>query len=287
MTLNLDNLTFIIVTFKSGHVIHECINSLPDNSKIIVIENSLDKKFKKELEDKYPSIKIIIQENIGMGAANNKGIKICKTDYAFVINPDIKFEKDTIDKLIDFSIIENDYAILAPMSDDDNHPNYNIKNKKLINHELKYLNVDSVDGFAMLINKKKFKDDYYFDENFFLYLENEDLCLRKKKEGENIYVLKMAKINHLGGKSSSKIYSEEIEYSRNWHWMWSKFYFNKKHYGYLYSLTKVFSNLISAKVKFFYYLLIFNSYKRKIYMMRYLGLINSMIGKKSWYRPKI
>jgi N-acetylglucosaminyl-diphospho-decaprenol L-rhamnosyltransferase len=69
--------------------------------------------------------------------------------------------------------------------------------------------------------------------------------------------------------------------------MWSKFYFNKKHYGYLYSLTKVFSNLISAKVKFFYYLLTFNSYKRKIYMMRYLGLINSMIGKKSWYRPKI
>ena len=287
MTLNLDNLTFIIVTFKSGHVIHECINSLPDNSKIIVIENSLDKKFKKELEDKYPSIKIIIQENIGMGAANNKGIKICKTDYAFVINPDIKFEKDTIDKLIDFSIIENDYAILAPMSDDDNHPNYNIKNKKLINHELKYLNVDSVDGFAMLINKKKFKDDYYFDENFFLYLENEDLCLRKKKEGENIYVLKMAKINHLGGKSSSKIYSEEIEYSRNWHWMWSKFYFNKKHYGYLNALKKIFANLISAKIKFVYYFITFNHHKKKIYKMRILGLINSMFGKKSWYRPQI
>ena len=287
MALNLNNLTFIIVAFKSGHVINECINSLPDNSKIIVIENSLDLEFKKNLEEKYPTIKVIIQENTGMGSANNKGIILCKTDYAFVINPDVKFEKDTINKLIDFSITKDSYAILAPISDDLNHPNYIIKNKNLDNQESNYLNVDSVDGFAMLINKKKFKDNYYFDENFFLYLENEDLCLRKKNEGENIYVLKTAKINHLGGKSSSTIYSKEIEYSRNWHWMWSKFYFNRKHYGYLYSLIKVFSNLISAKIKFFYYLLTFNSYKRKIYQMRYLGLINSMIGKKSWYRPKI
>jgi GT2 family glycosyltransferase len=211
---------------------------------------------------------------------------LCETDYAFVINPDVKFEKDTINRLIEFSIIKNNYAVLAPISDDNNNPNYIIKNKSLSNFELDYLNVYSVDGFAMLINKKKFKDNNYFDENFFLYLENEDLCFRKKKEGENIYVLKTAKINHLGGKSSSTIYSKEIEYSRNWHWMWSKFYFNKKHYGYFYSLTKVFLNLTSAKIKFFYYFLTFNSYKKKIYQMRYLGLINSILGKKSWYRPK-
>jgi N-acetylglucosaminyl-diphospho-decaprenol L-rhamnosyltransferase len=287
MALNFNNLTFIIVTFKSEHVIYECINSLPINSKIIVIENSFDKKFKKDLEKKYPGIKVIIQENIGMGAANNKGIKICETDYAFVINPDVKFEKDTIDKLIDFSINKNNFAVLAPISDNDRHPNYNVKNKKLKTQELNYIDADSVDGYAMLINKKKFKNDYYFDENFFLYLENEDLCFRKKKEGENIYVLKTAKINHLGGKSSSLSYDKEIEYSRNWHWMWSKFYYNKKHYGYFYSLIKILPNLISAKSKFLYYLLTFNSHKKRIYQMRYFGLINSMLGKKSWYRPKI
>jgi len=44
--------------------------------------------------------------------------------------------------------------------------------------------------------------------------------------------------------------------------------------------------LTSAKIKFFYYFLTFNSYKKKIYQMRYLGLINSILGKKSWYRPK-
>ena len=42
MTLSLNNLTFIIVTFKSDHVIHECIESLPKDSNIIIIENSND-----------------------------------------------------------------------------------------------------------------------------------------------------------------------------------------------------------------------------------------------------
>jgi len=69
--------------------------------------------------------------------------------------------------------------------------------------------------------------------------------------------------------------------------MWSKFYFNKKHYGYFVATLKIFNNLISAKIKFFYYLITFNNYKKKIYQMRLSGLLNSMLGKKSFYRPKI
>ena len=49
MTLSLNNLTFIIVTFKSDHVIHECIKSLPKDSNIIIIENSNSLEFKKKL----------------------------------------------------------------------------------------------------------------------------------------------------------------------------------------------------------------------------------------------
>ena len=89
MTLSLNNLTFIIVTFKSEYIIHECIESLPKNSNIIVIENSNNDELKKTLEEKYSKIKVIIQENSGMGSANNKGIRLCKTEYAFIINPDV------------------------------------------------------------------------------------------------------------------------------------------------------------------------------------------------------
>ena len=287
MTLSLNNLTFIIVTFKSEHIIYDCIESLPVNSNIIIVENSNNCELKEDLEKKYPKIKVIVQENIGMGAANNRGIKLCKTDYAFVINPDVKFYKDTLDELISFSLSYNDYSILAPISDNLDYPNYQIKNEKIFNSELDFLSVDTVDGFAMLINKNKFKDNIYFDENFFLYLENDDLCLKKKKENTNIYVVKKAKINHLGGQSSSVIHKNEIEYSRNWHWMWSKFYFDKKHYGLINAFSKIFLNLVSAIFKCIYYTIIFNTHKKNIYKMRVSGLINSILGKKSWYRPKI
>ena len=287
MTLSLNNLTFIIVTFKSEHIIHECIESLPKDSNIIIIENSNNQELKKQLEEKYSKINVVVQENSGMGAANNKGIKLCKTDYAFVINPDVKFHKDTIQELIALSLKYNDYSILAPISDDIKYPNYKIINKRIENDDTDFLSVDSVDGYAMLINKNKFNDNIYFDENFFLYLENDDLCLRKKKENKKIYVAKKAKIHHLGGKSHSSVYEKEIEFSRNWHWMWSKFYFNKKHYGYPKALLKSLPTLITSIIKFFYYFLICNKFKRKIYIMRFLGLINSMFGKKSWYRPQV
>ena len=287
MTLSLNNLTFIIVTFKSNHIIDECIESLPKNSNIIIIENSNNIELKKTLEAKYSNINVIVQENSGMGSANNKGIKLCKTDYAFVINPDVKFYENTMNELIALSSKYNDYSILAPICDDEKYPNYKIKNKRIKNYYPNFLDVDSVDGYAMLINKNKFSDNIYFDEQIFLYLENDDLCLRKKKENHKIYIAKKAKIHHMGGKSHSPIYEKEIEFSRNWHWMWSKFYFNKKHYGYSMALLIVFPSLITSMIKFFYYFVTSNKFKKKIYIMRFLGLLNSIFGKKSWYRPKI
>ena len=287
MTLSLNNLTFIIVTFKSDHIIHECIESLPKDSNIIIIENSNSLEFKKKLEAKYSKINVIAQENTGMGSANNKGIKLCKTDYAFVINPDVKFYENTMSELITLSSKYNDYSILAPISDDIKYPNYKIMNKKIKNDNPDFLNVDSVDGYAMLINKNKFSDNIYFDENFFLYLENDDLCLRKKKENNKIYVAKKAKVQHLGAKSHSPVYEKEIEFSRNWHWMWSKFYFNKKHYSYSKAILIGLPTLINSMIKLFYYFVTHNKFKKKIYTMRFLGLINSMFGKKSWYRPQI
>ena len=82
-------------------------------------------------------------------------------------------------------------------------------------------------------------------------------------------------------------YNFEMELSRNWHWMWSKFYFNKKHYSYSMALLIVFPSLITSMIKFFYYFVTSNKFKKKIYIMRFLGLLNSIFGKKSWYRPKI
>jgi N-acetylglucosaminyl-diphospho-decaprenol L-rhamnosyltransferase len=285
MDLNINNITFIIVCFKSKKVIHNCIKSLPINCKKIIIENSKDLKLKETLEGNYDNIEVLINENLGMGASNNIGIKKSKTQFAFILNPDTVFRQDTFTNLVRTASKIEDFDILSPIHSKKDYPNYSTK-KKSNNFQTNILEVDSVDGFSMLINKNNFKDQNYFDESFFLFLENDDLCLRTKKRNGNIYIIEDALIDHLGGSSSYQDMEKDIEYLRNWHWMWSKFYYNKKHYSYLKAFFKVSINFVSAIIKSLFYIFILNFHKSKIYQMRFLGLFNSLCGKKSFYRLK-
>ena len=77
-----------------------------------------------------------------------------------------------------------------------------------------------------------------------------------------------------------------MELSRNWHWMWSSFYYYKKNYNYFYALFKVLKKIMSSIIKIFFYSLSFKKDKKKIYTQRLGGLFSSIVGKKSWYRPK-
>ena len=87
------DITFIIVTFHSDNVIFECLKSLPKDSKKIIIENSQNSNLKNILEKKYNNLTCILSnENLGYGRANNIGIKLCETDYVFILNPDVRFE---------------------------------------------------------------------------------------------------------------------------------------------------------------------------------------------------
>jgi N-acetylglucosaminyl-diphospho-decaprenol L-rhamnosyltransferase len=292
MSISRQNLSVIIVSFKSDHVIHRCISSIDKKIEIIVIDNSNNIKFKKNIEEKYENVRCILStKNVGMGAGNNAGIKNIDKDFAFILNPDVILEKNSIDEIVNGSKMIDSFGVVAPICDNAQYPNYKFDKNK--NHKFDPINpfkVKSVDGYSMLLNLKRLRllnNFNFFDENFFLYLENDDFCKRLRSNGENIYVIPKSKICHLGGEAVDLKYEYEVELSRNWHWMWSKFYFNKKHYGYLNATLKILNNLISAKIKFFYYLITFNSYKRKIYQMRLYGLINSMIGNKSFYRPKV
>ena len=56
MSISIQNLSVVIVTFKSEHVIHDCIQSISDQIKIIIVDNSNDKKFKEEIEKKYKNV---------------------------------------------------------------------------------------------------------------------------------------------------------------------------------------------------------------------------------------
>ena len=198
-----------------------------------------------------------------------------------ILNPDAEIEGNTMNNFLALAGELKDFAIIGPAKQNE----FNSLAADRLEEDT--FEVDKLKGFAMFLNLNQFKDIGFFDDNFFIYLEEIDLCIRLKKLSKKIFLDKKIKIKHLGGSSHNKSIDFEMELSRNWHWMWSTFYFNKKHYGFLKALIKVSRKFFSSIIKMFFYTLIFNNKKRKIYFQRFSGLCNSILGKKSWYRPKI
>jgi GT2 family glycosyltransferase len=279
------NTTIIIVTFKSEKVIYKCLSSISNNYPVIIIENSNNKNFKKKIENKFINVKCILAgENLGFGKANNIGLRLAKTKYVFILNPDTVLHKDTLEVLTSNAERIKNFALLAPIITNSHELNYGFFNKKKNIKSLDVFEVDYIKGFAMFFNKNKFSHRDFFDENIFLYLEEIDLCKRLNFINEKIYLISKAKIKHLGGKSHGEKFNLEMEISRNWHWMWSNFYYNKKHFG----ILKAYNLTILLFIKSIFKMIIFLFFNKKKFLLnkaRFLGLLNSYLGNKSFYRP--
>tara|TARA_B100001248_G_scaffold194629_1_gene149479 strand:+ start:4060 stop:4887 length:828 start_codon:yes stop_codon:yes gene_type:complete len=270
------DLTIIIVTFKSEKKIANCLKSIPPQIKVIIIENSNNINFKKNIENQFSNSECILMgENKGYAAANNAGLKLVKTRYALVLNPDTILDKNAVENFLISAKKNDEFWLMGPANDQ----------KKKINFDNNGLaEVENLKGFAIFFNISKFKEKF-FDEKYFLYFEEIDLCKSVKKENGKIFLDKSIKIIHQGAGSVDDIGEDELEKNRNWHWMWSTFYYHKKYKGFILALILVFPKLLSATIKVLIFFLIFNKKKRNIYFCRLSGLFNSILGNKSWYRP--
>ena len=275
------NITFVIVSFRSSHIIEKCIKSINPKIKIIIVENSNNIQVKDYLENKFLNVQVIIaKKNLGYGTGNNLGISKVDTQYAFILNPDAILEKNSLEKFYKAQIfLKDDFTILAPNLL--NNYGYFLNSNKNINKEI--LEVDYVKGFAILINLKKINLKDLFDENFFLFLEEIDLCKRIKQNGGKIFVIQNSKIHHLGKQASENILN--IELCRNWHWMWSLFYYNYKHFGILIAYRVAIIKFFSSIFKLFFSFVFFNKKKILIHYYRINGLFNAFLRRPSWLRP--
>ena len=193
------NITAIIVTYHTPiNIILSCLNSIDENIKVIIVENS--GKFSSEnlIKSKFKNVEILCSGlNLGYGAGNNLGLEKVRTDYALILNPDTICEDkffNNISTLIDdtenFSIIgcqylDDDIFMPAGFFDDKKNKEFS---ENFRNNKIKDLaKVDWVTGQSMLINLKKFENKRIFDEKFFLYFEEFDLCKSLLLKGENVF----------------------------------------------------------------------------------------------------
>ena len=299
---NLAKLTLVIVTYKTDStILKNCLNSIDKNVEIKIIENSFKKENQTFSIDKKNNLSIhFTGKNLGYGAGNNYGFNLVNTDYVIVANPDIVFHKTFFDNIKKYLDSDLNFTIIGSTYNKDKSYSssglFKENEKKIYNKEVKpsserlfdtLIKVDWVTGCMMLINLKKFNIKKIFDESFFLYFEEFDLCKSIELRNENIFRAKNLLIDHLGYKGSigsdpkSKLDSEKL---REWHWMWSTFYFYKKNYGYLFAVRKTIGKLIRSLFKVIFYTITFNEKMKSKYSSRVNGLLNSIIGKNSSYR---
>ena len=281
--MSIKDITIVITSFKSDEKLKSCLNSINRQCNVIIVENSDNQDTKKKIEKEFDNVKCILTGgNLGYGKANNIGLKEVTTKYALILNPDTTLFESTLENLIEATKEIPEFAIMAPYQQE-----RMIEKKKDNLQFLSPKQVKSVKGFAMLLNLIEFKDIGFFDEVFFLYFEDIDLCRRVDKKNKKIYLIPSVHINHLGGKSSKDSIDIERELTRNWHWMWSTFTYHKKYKGFFSSLLIIFPKLISSIFRVLLYTLLMNKKKKAIYYHRYSGLINAIIGRSSWHRPRV
>ncbi len=296
MNNKLSELTVNILTHRTDiNILTDCVKSISKDVSINIIENSQKFENKKYIEKLDQNVNIICTgNNLGYAGGHNYGISNVKTRYVLVLNPDLICKKNYFEKIqkylkeeINFHIIGSQYEEINM-----NKPAYGLfsstsYNPKISVNENNLQSVDWVVGCSMLIDLSKFNSKKIFDDNFFLFYEETDLCKRVKSEKGSVFSSKDLIIDHFGEKGSFATQKDK-EYSylklRNWHLMWSSFYFYKKNFSYIFALKILSGTFIKSLFKIIFFGLTFNKYNFTKHLHRLLGLFNSMIGKKSWFR---
>ncbi|MFH1201774.1 MAG: glycosyltransferase family 2 protein [Candidatus Omnitrophota bacterium] len=249
------DLSIIIVNYNAKDVLSQCLNSIYDNTKdvdfqITVIDNASGDGSPQIIRQRFPRVKLI-QNNVnsGLTQAQNQGLKLAQGKYLLLLNNDTYLQPQAINKLIEFMDQNPDGGIAGPRI----YTNANIQisfawmpknphlflpyilfKKLFLNYELRRhnynlnnnLEVDYVSGACLMIRKTIMENIGYMDEGYFVYNEDDDLCLRVRQKGYKIYYLPEAKVIHLRGKGGGGLhpYRMILEIHKGIFRLYRKFY---------------------------------------------------------------
>ncbi len=227
-------LSIIYVNYNTADQVMTSVESVRRHTKgidyeIIVADNNSkeDKDLQKLIDDE--TIKVVkLDDNYGFGKANNAGVKECTGEYIFLLNPDTICQDNSIKMLLDCLKADQTIGVISPnLINSESKPTHSFRRAgdgiitelnfalfglpyKILygsdfeyNHSNNLLEVAYSCGAAMMMKKETFEKVDGFDETFFMYYEDQDLCNRIKKTGLRIINEPKAIIQHLEGTSIS------------------------------------------------------------------------------------
>lgn len=236
MPANSVSLAVIIVTYNSRSEIVECLDSitgpaLPVDTAITIVDNASEDGTASLVRDRWPHVQVIdAGDNLGFSRANNLGARATSSDYVLFLNPDTVVRPSAIRTLIATLDADAETAIAGPRLVDANgmpevswgpaiSPWGELWQKRLTDAYRRRVtrvvrtveglsrqsrHVEWVSGACLLVRRTELEAAGLFDERYFMYTEDVDLCVRIRDRGRLVRYVAEAEVVHLRGRSASR-----------------------------------------------------------------------------------
>ena len=265
---NQPDVSFVIVSFNTRELLRECLNSLYERCagitmEVFVVDNvSRDGSADMVAQD-FPAVRLIRSDtNLGFAAANNRAMPLCKGRYVVLLNSDAFLHPEAIQRSIQYMDAEpkiglggarlvgrdgswqpssrmfpsflNDFLTLSGLADKYPASRFFGRFNRTWADPNQAADVDWVPGAFSIIRRSVLEQVGYFDEIFFLYYEEVDLCRRIKRAGYLVRYWPDVVVTHLGGESSKTVTTLTFSRSGSQLTLWrmrSALLYYRKHHG--------------------------------------------------------
>jgi GT2 family glycosyltransferase len=235
-TDHLNQVTVVTVTYNSAHCLAALGAALIDFPKVIIVDNGSDDGCAALTPCHLPQAQVLaLSKNLGFGAANNRALAQVQTPFALLLNPDCEITPQAVQQMLLTAKQWPDIAMVAPQL---LQPNGQAE----VNYRWPHLLwrsrgpaitegpacVGFVCGAAMLLRMSAFEGQF-FDEQFFLYYEDDDLCTRLFNRHQAMVIDPSATATHRSRGSVRGKSPLRSEYLRGYHHAQSKLIYARKY----------------------------------------------------------
>lgn len=246
---NAPELSVILVNYNDRVHLQECLSSLTDTVKdilfeVVLIDNQSSDGTVEWVREHAPRVRLIVnRENVGFARANNQGIRESRGEYILFLNTDTILAPHAVDLLLEELRSDRTIAAVGPALLCEEkvfqvsfgkevsffreifqkivaNPYYRWRLKRGAEKR----RVGWLSAACLLARRDILEEVGLFDESFFLYFEDIDLCVRIREKGYALEYLPQARVYHEGGAST-----EGLRLLSRYYYRKSQLYFYRKH----------------------------------------------------------
>lgn len=232
------DVSVIIVSYNTADLLADCLESVLASQQVhcevFVVDNASVDGSAKVVRGKFPTVRLIAnKDNRGFGAANNQALRECRGRYVIFLNPDTTVEPDSLQAMIAFMESHPAVGLAGPRVLNPDGTRQDSVSLRYPGHRYAAADLGTLPGeiacvlgACQIASRELLHELGGFDEDFFLYGEDQDLCLRIRKRGFEIGFIDDAVIMHHGGQSERTTLPAEIVRKK----IRAELLFYRKHY---------------------------------------------------------